>query len=387
MKKLPNTLKTYLQYGVPSDIAEGLIQKGIPVTTLRTTSISNLVNKYHMDMDTAKIAKRFVLRQPIDEDIVQMLLENSNYTCCCCKGTKSTSYIIHHIEEHAKTQDNSYANLAVLCPTCHDIAHHSPGLTNKLTPEQIQKSKWQWHRQVEKANAEAAATNGEIHETDYLNVPRIQELAYSLYKHLPATLYSEMLLREKIINTSGELLPEAIANKGISELGFSSWKVRHHFLEIFQSVMPRIKFENLDDLLNKRSLLRSDFIGTFCFYIGALYGKGAALPEFPNGSVIKLHFHRKGFYCEWRLDPLLVTSTTAFSRFTERSIFLAYGRIKSVGPKVINGKEHIAIDIRPYVIGVPTKQISRTPVIAYIRNPKYQVEPEEEEVDSEEETD
>lgn len=377
-EELSNMLKTYLQYGVPSDIAENLIQKGIPVTTVRTTSISNLVTKYHIDANTAKLVKQLVSRQPIDEDIVDILLGNSNYTCCCCKGVKGKSYIVHHIEEYSKTQDNSYSNLAVLCPTCHDIAHRSPGLTNRLTPEQINKNKWDWERDIEKLNAEAAAKSGEIHEVDYLNIPRITELAYGLHKYLPATSFSEILLREKIINTDGEILPEVVANRGISGLGFSSWKVKHHFLEIFQSLISRIKFENLDDLLNKKSLLRTDFIGTFCFYIGALYGKGATLPVTANSSVIKLHFRRKGFYCEWLLDPLLVTSTTAFHRFSERSIFLAYGRIKSVGAKVINDKKHTAIDIRPYVIGVPTKNITRTPVIAYIRNPKYRVDPEEE---------
>ncbi|MFC6490139.1 HNH endonuclease signature motif containing protein [Nitratireductor sp. GCM10026969] len=45
---------------------------------------------------------------------------------------------LHHIEGYATCRDNSYDNLIVLCPTCHNTAHRSPGqLTFAVTPNML----------------------------------------------------------------------------------------------------------------------------------------------------------------------------------------------------------------------------------------------------------
>ena len=199
-------INTYIQYGVPSDIAQDLIQKGVPVTTFRATSAANLESKFEIDPRVIKIVKPLITRQPIDEDVVNRLLEESNFTCCCCKGIKSNSYVIHHIEEYSKSQDNSYSNLVVLCPACHDLAHRGSGLTNLLTTEQILINKENWKKQVEKHNAEAAARSGKISDADYLNIPRIAELAYSLQDKLPQTSISDVLLIKDILSSYGHYL-------------------------------------------------------------------------------------------------------------------------------------------------------------------------------------
>ena len=160
-------------------------------------------------------------------------------------------------------------------------------------------------------------------------------------------------------------------------------RVQHHFLRVFQSLLPRLNFLNLDDLLNKGSLSRPDFIGTFCFYIGGLIGKGVTWPYTPGSPLSQLYLRRKGFYCEWLLDPKYITSYTSSDRLSGRSIFLVYGRIKSVGEKIINDKKHIAIDIRPYVIGTPVATINRIPTIAYIKAAEDMLDYDEEEDSSE----
>jgi len=165
------TILTYLQYGVPNDIAENLAQKGLPVTTFKATSNENLVDKYGLTLDVIEVVKERIQRQSIDSETIETLLENSNYTCCVCKGAKGKSYIIHHIEEYSKTQDNSESNLAVLCPTCHDLAHRNSGLTNRLTPKEILRLKAKWEQQVKKHLVEAAASCGEIQDTDYTAIP------------------------------------------------------------------------------------------------------------------------------------------------------------------------------------------------------------------------
>jgi len=94
--------------------------------------------------------------------VLRSLLENSNYLCNCCKGDKGQCFIVHHIEEYSTSQDNSYGNLIVLCPTCHDQAHRSPTqLTLSIPPEMLKYSKANWEVEVERRNAERAVRKPE----------------------------------------------------------------------------------------------------------------------------------------------------------------------------------------------------------------------------------
>ncbi len=70
-----------------------------------------------------------VVRATIDKTTLNTLLLNKNFTCCFCLGDKGLTFIVHHIEEYQNIQDNSYENLAVLCPTCHDLANSARLLT------------------------------------------------------------------------------------------------------------------------------------------------------------------------------------------------------------------------------------------------------------------
>jgi len=99
-------MNTYIQYGVSIVLAEKLEALNLPKNTFEKTSNQNLTDKYGLDLDEIKNIKKLIKREPIDEDILQQLLENSNFTCCVCKGTKSDSYIIHHIDAYSSSQDN-----------------------------------------------------------------------------------------------------------------------------------------------------------------------------------------------------------------------------------------------------------------------------------------
>lgn len=149
--------KTYIQYGVPSNWAHKYELIGISTTTFKQTSKKNLIDKYNIPEIQIDFVKNCLVRQPIDDVIVQKLLENSRFVCCLCKGQKSDAYIIHHIVEYSKTKDNRYANLAVLCPNDHDLAHRSgTALTNKISGQQIIEAKNNWEEKVRKENKEKA---------------------------------------------------------------------------------------------------------------------------------------------------------------------------------------------------------------------------------------
>lgn len=143
----------FVQYGLSSEDAIALVDRKLSVTTVRTTSQKNLVAKYGLTPKMAARAKAAVKRAPIEPDTLAFLLHGSAYLCCCCSGLKSQSYIVHHIKEYEKTQDNSYENLALLCPACHDDAHKGSGHGRKLTASDIKSSKRQWTDEVTRTRA------------------------------------------------------------------------------------------------------------------------------------------------------------------------------------------------------------------------------------------
>ena len=154
--------ETYIQYGVPSNWAHEYELIGISASTFKTTPKKNLIDKYKIPEKQIKFVKNCLVRQPIDDSIVQKLLENNGFVCCLCKGKKSDAYIIHHIVEYSLTKDNKYSNLAVVCPNDHDLAHRTGVmLTNQITEKQIRESKISWELQVKKEN-KAAALNKPI---------------------------------------------------------------------------------------------------------------------------------------------------------------------------------------------------------------------------------
>ena len=140
----------FVKYGISQDLATELISKDLNITTLKNTSIKNLTDKYNIDKIIATEIKNLVTRNPIDKTVLNELLINNNFTCCCCLGDKGLTFIVHHIEEYEISQDNSYDNLAVLCPTCHDLAHAPRLLTLSITKEQLINAKNTWEDNCKK---------------------------------------------------------------------------------------------------------------------------------------------------------------------------------------------------------------------------------------------
>ncbi|OYZ00994.1 MAG: hypothetical protein B7Y37_08855 [Sphingobacteriia bacterium 28-36-52] len=148
---------TYIQYGVPSEMAEYYSELGISVSTFKSTSNKHLIEKYKISKENVVFIKECLKREAIDESIIQSLLENNRYTCCLCKGEKGDGFIIHHIVEYSITQDNSYSNLAVLCPNDHDICHRKGfSLTNSITEKQLRAAKRSWEKQVKYEDSKLA---------------------------------------------------------------------------------------------------------------------------------------------------------------------------------------------------------------------------------------
>ncbi|WP_213543953.1 hypothetical protein, partial [Klebsiella pneumoniae] len=76
--------RTYIKYGVPSDLASKYEQLALSASSFRALSKTLLKQNYMLNDNEIEIVKNYLNRQPIPSDIIQKLLENNNFTCCCC---------------------------------------------------------------------------------------------------------------------------------------------------------------------------------------------------------------------------------------------------------------------------------------------------------------
>jgi hypothetical protein len=122
-----------MQYGLESSLAERLVEKGFGVTNLRATSIKDLATLF--GESEAQRIKDAITREPITEEVLNRLVEESDWSCCMCWSVSDHKpVIVHHLTPYAKTQDNTYENLVVLCPNHHAEAHSRSELTGDLLP-------------------------------------------------------------------------------------------------------------------------------------------------------------------------------------------------------------------------------------------------------------
>lgn len=365
-------ITTYLQYGVPIDKAKSAIANSLSASTFKKLSKEQLISKYNFNNEDIDFIKHCLNRNPIDENIINTLLERNNYMCCICKGEKSDAYIIHHIEEYSISQNNSYDNLAVLCPNDHDLAHRKGiHLTNKLTPKQIKAAKDKWEKLVQSENVRKASLTGEVTSIDYVNIPRILEECRGVLGRIPITKYSESLIRKEFIHDDGNLNINKLNELNINlnqPLNFfgplGATELSLYFFELVKLIMNMVNFEDLDILLNKTEL-RKGLIGKYCYYVGGLYGKNPKFPIKETTPNTHVYLRRNGFFVEWNVDPHYMTSNSAATRLGERTVYIVYGRIRNVGEKVLKGKKHTHIDIRPFAFGMPISRKDRTPLVHY----------------------
>lgn len=184
MKRVELNEENLLRYGVSIGLARKAVESGLTVSKIRPLSLSDLTNTFSMTQAEATELKTCVVRAPIDKEIVSQLLSASNFTCNVCRGMKSHAYIIHHIDPYEQTQDNSYANLIVLCPSDHDLAHRPGALTLGISKNQLIEEKEKWEAQVRASNINAATRVAEFNVSVNVQPNRdndVQTLRYLMY--------------------------------------------------------------------------------------------------------------------------------------------------------------------------------------------------------------
>ena len=229
------------------------------------------------------------------------LLERSNYTCCVCHGAKSRSYVVHHIEEYALTRNNSYSNLAVLCPADHDLAHmKGRGLSAKLTADQIRHAKAKWEVVVERQNVMKACNVGDISHVEFCNIPRIYDLCLQHFGSIPEVPLTSRMLDENLIFPSGfvndEFLNGRYPGRLVTPLKYpfagGAGLLRSYLFQLFQEVVKVTGVEDLDSLLNRSAVSEGNLVGRMCLYVGGVYGKQPKLPVTEHTPMVHMYLRR-----------------------------------------------------------------------------------------------
>lgn len=345
---------TYIRYGVSEENAKIFASMSLSASAFKTTKKSRLIDM-GLDSQVVDSVKTLLRRVPIDKEVAHRLLHRSRYTCCACRGSKGIGYVIHHISLYSKTQDNSYENLIVLCLDCHSLAHGASGLASTITEYQLIKSKERWESQVAKQDTETAVQTGDIGSKDYVNIIRIRELAQEL--SLPI----------------GQHPPSPMVSHG-GPLYFDIWssiRIYEFYSDVFNQLLNKVKFENIDGLLKKTIVNQPGFIGKFCFYSGGVYGKQPDRPITEATPPVRLYFRRKPFLVEWSLDPRFFCTTTGLDRAGGHNLHQIYGRIRNVDVVEVDNSQFTRISVQPFLVGMPNRTFYRTPIVRLIKDSEY----------------
>lgn len=252
----------------------------------------------------------------------------------------------------------------------------------------MRKAKEKWEKTVKEYNVVQAGKEGKLQEVEYVNIPRITELILQLKNKLPETSYTSLLRAENFVNNDNSLKEELLDYRD-KDYPFDfgkSYLIKYHYFELFKLVIHQLNFIDLDSILSKNYLKSTNIVGTYCFYIGGLYGNSPKLPIDESTGICHLYFRRKYFFVEWKIDPKYIVSTTAISRMSQHTVYIVYGVIRNIGEKIIKDKKFIHIDIRPFIVGAPEYQKDRVPYIKYIKDGEYNDEDYEDEYPKIEET-
>jgi hypothetical protein len=141
------TRDSLLGRGLPTDLVEKIGGHGHTVGILRNYSHKALTQFY--TEEEAEAIYRGVHRQPVSAEVLDRVRFLSNEVCSyCVDGVSTRPYQIHHIVEHARTQDDSEENLMLVCPT-----HHAAIPQRGYSVEEQKQQRQKWYALVEAGRA------------------------------------------------------------------------------------------------------------------------------------------------------------------------------------------------------------------------------------------
>ncbi|WP_107681058.1 HNH endonuclease [Methylobacterium radiotolerans] len=368
-----------LQYGVSSVLAEKVRSAGLSVSKIRVLSKADLVSKYGVSAEEADELKKCIVRKPIDEETIELLLSRSNYRCCMCKGETSTGVIIHHIEEYEISQDNSYYNLAAICPTDHDRAHHG-GLTLRWTKGQIRKEKESWEKLVETTNAQNAAKALKVTDeaVDYVNVMRIEAMCLQWFGEVPRTSITASLIRAGILNADrrfDEAYVRANLSGGQYLFDYVNSQETEHYRQLMKRIASVVDFVDLSEAARSGIRKLREVEGKYCYFIGGVSSKRPKRP-IAGSEPIEWRYKARKVEIVWHGDAKYLMSSSSISRQGAVNKYIIYALARTVNRA---GDGNISVSCSPLFIAQPSVSVDRTPTVAWRRMARQEQEQEEEE--------
>ncbi|MFA5956124.1 HNH endonuclease signature motif containing protein [Hyphomicrobium sp.] len=367
MKRLDLNAQQFVQYGISSELAARAASAGLTVSKVRTLSLDDLVSKFSLTSSEAKETKKAAQRQPVDKETMFTLLERSNYTCNVCHGTKGSSFIIHHIRPYAKTQDNDYRNLIVLCPNDHDLAHGG-GLTMGIPAEGLERAKEKWELQVEKANALKAAQAVEVNESaiDYINVRRIEELCLQLYGKIPLTRATESLKAKGIIDAHGSFQQAYIQSHlsgGKFLFDYINSGETLHYRDLMALIAKKVEFVDLSEAIDHGKKKVAAVEGCYAFFIGGVYSNRPEIPITVITPAVVMYYTKRKIRVEWTLDPNFLFSMSAIARQGSKNRYIIYCLVRTMDADSTPGK--VLLKASPLLIAQPSTFANRIPGVGW----------------------
>ncbi len=337
-----------------SSLASRASTAGLTTTKIRSLARKDIVNRYGLAAEEAAELKRCVARRPIEPRVVQALLDRSNHACCVCKS--SGAIIIHHITEYEISQDNSYANLAVLCPNDHDRAHRS-GLTLGLSEAQIRRAKTAWEIEVEIRNVQAAARSIQVCDDaiDYVNIKRIEEMCVRRLGGIPATTIRPSLRRKGILGPD-DLFDEVYVRRTLSGgnylFDYGSCREAEHYRQLLMKLSEEIIFEDLSEAARSGIWKLRALEGKYTHFIGGVSSKQPKMPIDARSRPLVFHHTIGRVRFIWDGDPKYLMSMSAISRQGRTNCYVIYGLVRTVHQKM--PKALVEVTASPLLVAQPT---------------------------------
>ncbi|MDB6130360.1 MAG: TPR-repeat protein [Verrucomicrobiales bacterium] len=137
-----------LSRGLQSDLATKIAEIVPDMGSLAERDLKSFEN----DFTPAEVQfiTRALKRREIPTITISRLVKECDWKCCICwKFDDQSSVIVHHIEEHSKTIDDTFGNLVLLCPNHHALAHSKWEITRSpCPPELIRLRKGEWIKAI-----------------------------------------------------------------------------------------------------------------------------------------------------------------------------------------------------------------------------------------------
>jgi hypothetical protein len=351
------TAAALLARGFDVDKATSLANAGLTVARLQAKQASELARLGLSEHEISYVRKGG--RPPIPGDVLSKLLFDNRYQCCVCRDP-SKPFIVHHIDEWAKSRSHKPANLVVLCLEHHDKAHSKSALSQNLDMKALKTFKESWESEVKVLDARSVidALTGEYAHWAFINEMRLFELADEHGVRLQSLSTFGRARHDGIVDKNGRPLP--VRTTTFYKYEGAAILTRYAFMkELLEEIIEQIPIINISDHLDRGvimpSILKGDFVineGSHTFSpltnVKRGIGQDCRGVRRANNVEISFVFDRWGAASSSSKNEWLVGTKTAASLLQVRDIKREDGIVKLTGTVVAIASFVSALKTRNY---------------------------------------